>query len=250
MPSQRDAMRRFWQEHRNQGAEAVINAYAKAEMSGEVERRNNSSKRDPYEYARALLNDGLKKGWLSSAPPAAAIEQTLDDAARKDDHNKAESEHLKSETVSRLLLLHSAVLEELRARGVVRSANNPTGDLAEYLFCLAFGWDQQGNSARAFDAIDGEGCRVQIKGRRIHRRNQSRQLSAIRDLDGFDILAAVLFDDDFRVIRAALVPADVVRAHSSYVEHSNSYRFLLRDQIWELSGVKDVTGTLQSVQAE
>ena len=36
--------------------------------------------------------------------------------------------------------------------------------------------------------------RDRIKGRRLHARNGSRQLSAIRDLDGFDMLAAVLFD--------------------------------------------------------
>ena len=36
-------------------------------------------------------------------------------------------------------------MEELRAREVVRSANNPTGDLAEYLFCVAFKWKQEGN---------------------------------------------------------------------------------------------------------
>ena len=39
-----------------------------------------------------------------------------------------------------LLALHANVADELRARGISRSANNPTGDLAEYLFCKAFNW--------------------------------------------------------------------------------------------------------------
>ena len=49
-------------------------------------------------------------------------------------------------TVAELLKLHSQIGDELRARGVLRSANSPTGDLAEHLFCRAFGW-QQADSA-------------------------------------------------------------------------------------------------------
>lgn len=146
-------------------------------------------------------------------------------------------------TVAQLLTLHSEIGEELRTRGIVRSANNPTGDLAEYLFCTAFGWQQAPNSERGFDAIGGDGTRFQIKGRRIHRRNPSRQLSAIRDLDGgrFDVLAGVLFDDDFHVKRAALIPHIVVVERSTYIPHTNSNRFMLRDDVWLAPGVIDVT---------
>jgi hypothetical protein len=55
-------------------------------------------------------------------------------------------------TAAQLLALHAQIGEELRERGVVRSANNPTGDFAEYLFCAAFGWQQAPNSERGFDA--------------------------------------------------------------------------------------------------
>ena len=154
---------------------------------------------------------------------------------------------LESKSVTDLLAMHVAAIEELRARGVLRSANNPTGDLAEFLFCKAFGWSQENNSAKAFDATDRGGTRYQIKARRVHRRNPSRQLSAIRTLDGFDMLAAVLFDDDYRITRAALIPASVVRSHAKYVEHTNSHKFLLRDHIWTLDGVRDVTAELRRV---
>ena len=132
---------------------------------------------------------------------------------------------------------------------MLRSANNPTGDLAEYLFCAAFGWTQEGNSAKAFDATGDDGTRYQIKGRRIHRRNKSRQLSAIRDLAGFDILAAVLFDDDYRVMRAALISVSVVRDRSTFIKHTNSHKFLLRDGMWDAPGVIDVTERLRTVEA-
>ena len=88
----------------------------------------------------------------------------------------------KTLSVAELLVLHAQIGEELRERGVVRSANNPTGDLAEYLFCRAFGWQQAPNSERGYDATGADGTRYQIKGRRIHHRNKSRQLSAIRDI--------------------------------------------------------------------
>lgn len=157
-------------------------------------------------------------------------------------------DNLHTRSIAELLAHHTMIMAELRRRGVLRSANNPTGDLAEYLFCAAFSWAQENNSAKAFDATDGDGTRYQIKGRRIHRRNRSRQLSAIRDLGGFDILAAVLFDDDYRVTQAALIPAAVVRVHSTYVAHTNSHRFLLRDAIWDVPGVTDVTRRLREIE--
>src|SRR5664280_580678 len=106
-------------------------------------------------------------------------------------------------TPPQLLALHATLGDERRARGITRSANNPAGDLAEYLFCKAFGWNQAGNSHANVDAVGSDGTRYQIKGRRMTRFNSSRQLSAIRDLAGghFDFLAGVLFNEDYSVKR-------------------------------------------------
>src|ERR1700674_5609042 len=113
---------------------------------------------------------------------------------------------LRDLTPPELLVMHAAVSEELRRRGIIRSSNNPVGDLAEHLFCRAFGWKQAPNSMRDADATDAAQVRYQIKGRRLMPRNSSRQLGALRDLpaQGFDVLAAVLFQQDYRVLRAAL----------------------------------------------
>lgn len=140
--------------------------------------------------------------------------------------------------------MHTAIMEELRRRNVLRSANNPTGDLAEFLYCAAFGWQQAPNSEKGFDATGIDGTRYQIKGRRLHNRNRSRQLSAIRDLRGFDVLAAVLFDHEYRVHRAALIPATVVRDRSKYINHTNSHKFLLQDDVWDIGEVVDTTERL------
>jgi hypothetical protein len=150
-------------------------------------------------------------------------------------------------TVRGLLALHADTIEALRERGAVRSTNNPTGDYAEYLFCRAFGWRQAGNSERDMDAVGKDGTRYQIKGRRLTRHSRVRQLGALRDLnDGhFDYLAAVLFEEDFSVLRAALVPHRLVLERSGYVERTNSWRFLLRDEVWGWDGVRDVTAELR-----
>lgn len=152
-------------------------------------------------------------------------------------------------TSSELLALHAKLLDELRTRGITRSSNNPTGDLAEYLFCKAFGWKQAGNSSTNVDAVSSNGTRYQIKGRRITRYNGSRQLSAIRNLDGahFDFLAAVLLAEDGGVFRAAIIPRAVVVLRSTFVRHTNSHKFLLRDDVWSVPGVQDVTAELRAV---
>ena len=148
-----------------------------------------------------------------------------------------------------LLALYARIMNELRNRGITRSACSPVGDLAEYLFCRAFNWEQAGNSKSNLDAVDSEGTRYQIKGRRLTQHNTSRQLSAIRDLDGnhFDMLAGVLFREDFGVLRAALVPRAVVVDNVRFQPWTNSHRFLLRDDVWDMQGVRDVTEQLRAV---
>lgn len=150
---------------------------------------------------------------------------------------------------SELLVLHADVTDELRDRGVTRSSNNPLGDYAEYLFCKAFEWRQENNAVKSFDAIDQTtSLKYQIKARRLTPQNSSRQLSAIRNLDmkGFDILAAALFDRSYQILRAALIPHDIVLKNAKYGEHSNSWRFMLYDTIWDEDGVSDVTEHLRA----
>ena len=148
-----------------------------------------------------------------------------------------------------LLALHAQVSDALRARGITRSSNNPAGDLAEYLFCKAFSWTQADNSKAHIDALGADGTRYQIKGRRITRYNRSRQLSAIRDLGGahFDFLACVLFSEDYSIRRAAIIPCSVAVARATFQKHTNSHKFLLRDDVWEVPGVRDVTAEIRSV---
>jgi hypothetical protein len=149
--------------------------------------------------------------------------------------------------VSQLLILNSSILSELRDREVVRSANNPVGDYAEYLFSQAFGWKLVGNSAAGHDAV-ARRIRYQIKARRLHPRNMSRQLSFFRRLPdaNFEYLAGLLLNEDYTVLRAALVPHKLLEPHSRFSSHANGWLFKLEDDVWDWHGVKDVTRQLKA----
>ena len=61
--SQHAVMERLW-ERFMPDTEKTIATYADAERRGEVTRSSNKSNKTPEAYARALLYDGLHKGWL------------------------------------------------------------------------------------------------------------------------------------------------------------------------------------------
>ncbi|MEX2962034.1 hypothetical protein [Microbulbifer sp. TYP-18] len=97
------------------------------------------------------------------------------------------------------------------------------------------------NSAAGYDATDADGIRYQIKGRRVTPENQSRQLSAIRNLgeNDFDLLAAVVFDEKYSIIDAVIIPHELVGEYASYRKHVNAHILHLREAILEDSRVSD-----------
>lgn len=142
-----------------------------------------------------------------------------------------------------LLGLYSEIMEVLRRRGVVRSSNNPVGDFAENLAAKALGLKKVALSTKGFDACDDKGMTYEIKSRRLTEYNTSRQLSAIRKLDEkhFDFLVGVLFNADFSVNRACVMPYEVAKEIATYREHTNAWIIQLRDEVWQKRGVLDVT---------
>ena len=49
------------------------------------------------------------------------------------------------------------------------------------------------------------------------------------------------------IVRAALIPVDVVRRRSTYIEHTNSHRFMLQDNVWDAPQVIDATARLRAI---
>lgn len=179
-----------------------------------------------------------------ASPPTSATV-----AAHRPPPLEAKWPFLRTATATTLLQLQAAAVEELRRRDLVRTANAPLGDYAEHLFAKAFGWELTVNSATSYDAKDSEGTRYQIKARRL-RNNVAgeRQLGVMRGLPdkAFDYLAAVLFDRDFTVHRAAIIPHAAVASRSRHSKHVNGWRFLLEDAVWLIEGVRDVTEAVRS----
>lgn len=149
--------------------------------------------------------------------------------------------HLPDMTETELLQLQASVIDELKARGVVRTKNNPLGDYTEWLVAKALGLELATNSAAGYDATDADGVRYQIKGRRITPENQSRQLSAIRNLDknDFDLLAAVVFDEKYSIINAVIIPHELVGEYASYRKHVNAHILHVRGAILEDPRARD-----------
>lgn len=150
------------------------------------------------------------------------------------------------QTMSDLELLQTrgAVIEELRRRSVVRTANNPIGDYTEWLVCNRLGLEIQGNNQAAFDAVDPQGVRYQIKGRRSS--GNSVQFSSIRRLENheFDFVVAVVFREDYSVRFAFRITYAAVHQLARYQEHTNSHILILTERAVELDGVEDITRLL------
>jgi hypothetical protein len=149
---------------------------------------------------------------------------------------------LRESTVKELLQLHSSILDELKRRRIVRTRNNPVGDYTEWLVAKVLGLELATNSSAGYDGIDSEGQKFQIKGRRITPEKKSRQLSAIRKLEekDFDQLAAVIFNENYEIIEAVLIPHEVIGEYATYRSHVNAHILYLKGPILNDPRIRDV----------
>jgi hypothetical protein len=149
---------------------------------------------------------------------------------------------------SSLLTAYAVALHGLRSHGVIRSFNSPVGDIAEWIVSKKLDLTLSPMSNRSHDAIDASGARYQIKARWCPGINRSKQLGAVRDLasNPFDFLVAVIFDGDFIVDYAAVIPFAIVRQRSRYVARTNSHRLNFPRNVLRLPGVRDVTAELHT----
>jgi hypothetical protein len=159
---------------------------------------------------------------------------------------------LKAVPTRAVLQLYARILEELRARGVTTTRDSPVGGYGQWLICRALDACPKGNSAKGVDAITRDGERLQIKTRWLAEPNDSRQLSAIRNLsDGlFDFVAAVLLDESFGVHAAYLIPHDTVVKCAKPVSHTNSSRLVLTPRVCSDPSVRVITDRVRAIVPE
>jgi hypothetical protein len=154
---------------------------------------------------------------------------------------------LRNKSVSTLFESFGQILDELRRRDIIRSSNSPISDLAEVLVCRALKLKREPQSTKGFDAKDHRGRRYEIKGHRVTLWNNSRQLSAIRDIDGkhFQYLAVVIFESDFSVSQARLLPAALVKSSSRYRKNVNAWILRANDKLLQHKDVTDITNKVR-----
>jgi hypothetical protein len=52
----------------------------------------------------------------------------------------------------------------------------------------------------------------------------------------------------FRVLRGAIIPYEVVEPRATYADGVKAWRFMLRDSLWDIEGVVDVTDKLKAAE--
>jgi hypothetical protein len=128
-------------------------------------------------------------------------------------------------STSELLKDWSAVMRELRRRDVIRTNNNPSGDIAEAIVASHYGGERGAFAQRGWDVrlrpTDEfpEGERVQVKAMRRTPTSQRSTLSPIRDAD-YDSVVIVIFDEDYNVTEGLRLHRAVIEdlfPHKAYV---------------------------------
>jgi hypothetical protein len=91
-----------------------------------------------------------------------------------------------------------AIMRQLRALGVVRTNNNPIGDIAEAIVCDHYGGERGSFSQKGWDVKTPDGELIQVKSRRKTPDSKPALLSPISN-DEYDSLVVVIFNEDFQV---------------------------------------------------
>jgi hypothetical protein len=155
---------------------------------------------------------------------------------------------LRDSSTGELLTLSRRILAELRQRKVIRTGNAPAGDYAELLVQLATRGELAPNAQRSWDVVTPAKKKLQVKARVVTnpRTRGERQLSVFRSWK-FNAAVIVLFDDDFRVWRAALLPTSVIRSAGRFREYVQGTVVFATDELLALGD--DWTDILRKVES-
>jgi hypothetical protein len=138
-----------------------------------------------------------------------------------------------------LLRLYGGILDELRARGVVRSRNAPAGDLAETLAMIVYNGTLAPQSEKSWDVLAADGTKVQVKCR-VLATGKAGAFSPFRS-DGFDLCVFVVLDPGYEVVSATELPVAEVYAIAREVAWVNGVRVTSAQDLLARPGAIDRT---------
>jgi len=136
---------------------------------------------------------------------------------------------LAKQSDGQLVALYGEVMHELHRRGVVHSGNNPIADMAERVMADYYDVGPEPPNTKSYDVVTADGTRVQVKALRRTRASR-RNLSALRTFD-FDLLAAVVFESDMRLVEAVVIPVEVVREYAGWANTWSAHRLSLTQRL-------------------
>ena len=128
--------------------------------------------------------------------------------------------NLKKLSIRELLALWAGTLRELRNRGVVRTFNNPIGDIAGGSSPFTTAASAAASRQKTWDVRAGNEL-LQVKALRRTGTRSRRNLSPVRSDDGYTAVIAVLFTEDLRVEQALRIPREVVNELFARRAHVN-----------------------------
>lgn len=125
-----------------------------------------------------------------------------------------------SRTTRDLLADWASIMRQLRARDIIRTNNNPIGDIAEAVVASHYGGQRGSFSQAGWDVRLPTGEKLQVKALRHTGAGGRRNLSPIRDTD-YDAVIVVIFDEDFRVTEGLRIERATVEDLFPHRAHVN-----------------------------
>lgn len=113
-------------------------------------------------------------------------------------------------------------MRELRTRGITRTNNSPTGDIAEAIVAAHYGGKLAVSGTKGWDVQTPDGERIQVKSVRNTPTTSRKNLSPIRD-QNYDSVVVVVFDEDYTVTDGLKLSREVAEDLAKWVPHINGH---------------------------
>lgn len=154
-------------------------------------------------------------------------------------------------TTPELLGDWAAIMRELAARDVIRTNNNPVGDIAELIVADHYGGERGSFSQAGWDVKAPDGELIQVKALRRTPGKNRTALSPIRD-DEYDSVVVVVFNEDFQVTEGLRLSRALVEDLFPVKSHQNGRVITVTQKLRSNSAVErvdfsDAAGWLQPV---
>jgi hypothetical protein len=133
---------------------------------------------------------------------------------------------LESLTNRELLEVWTGSLDELRRRNVVRTYNNPIGDIAEAIVARHYGGTRGTFAQAAWDVAVGDEL-LQVKACRRSTPTTTLGFSPVRHREGYTALVLIVFTAGMQIEQAWRIPVAVVNEFAKFNSHVNGSKISL-----------------------